>query len=81
GGGNQLLYAVGAAVVGGTSLFGGRGKARDAVLGGLVIMMIPNGLGLMGLSSSYNFMVTGIVLLVAASVDALSRKRAAVSGR
>lgn len=79
GGGNQLLYAVGAAVIGGTSLFGGRGRPRDAVLGALVIGLIPNGLNLMGLNASVNFMVTGLVLLVAASVDALSRKRASVS--
>jgi D-xylose transport system permease protein len=81
GGGNQLLYAVGAAVIGGTSLFGGRGRPRDAILGGLVIMMIPNGLGLAQLSSAYNFVVTGLVLLIAASVDALSRRRAAAAGR
>ena len=47
GGGNVLLYAVGAAVIGGTSLFGGKGKARDAVIGGLVIATIANGLGLL----------------------------------
>ena len=47
GGGNKLLYAVGAAVIGGTSLFGGRGRAIDAVIGGLVIATIPNGLGLL----------------------------------
>ena len=47
GGGNTLLYAVGAAVIGGTSLFGGRGRVRDAVLGGLVIAIIANGLGLL----------------------------------
>jgi D-xylose transport system permease protein len=81
GGGNTLLYAVGAAVIGGTSLFGGRGKVRDAVLGGIVIAMIPNGLGLVGLGADYNFIITGLVLLVAASVDALSRKRAAATGR
>jgi D-xylose transport system permease protein len=82
GGGNTLLYAVAAAVIGGTSLFGGRGRARDAVIGGIVIAMIPNGLGLLpNLPSSANFIITAIVLLVAASVDALSRRRAAASGR
>jgi D-xylose transport system permease protein len=81
GGGNTLLYAVAAAVIGGTSLFGGKGKVRDAVIGGLVISLIPNGLGLKpNLGSAYDFMITGMVLLVAASVDALSRKRAAASG-
>jgi D-xylose transport system permease protein len=82
GGGNTLLYAVAAAVIGGTSLFGGRGRARDAVIGGLVIAMIPNGLGLLpNLPASANFIITALVLLVAASVDAISRRRAAASGR
>src|SRR3954466_11922680 len=82
GGGNTLLYAVAAAVIGGTSLFGGRGRARDAVIGGLVIAMIPNGLGLLpSLPASANFIITAGVLLVAASVDAVSRRRAAASGR
>ncbi|MDQ1735465.1 MAG: D-xylose transport system permease protein [Pseudonocardiales bacterium] len=73
------LYAVGAAVIGGTSLFGGRGKVRDGVIGALVIAMIPNGLGLKNLGSSYEFMITGLVLLLAASVDAISRRRTATS--
>jgi D-xylose transport system permease protein len=81
GGAATLLYAVGAAVIGGTSLFGGKGKVLDAVLGGLVIAVIINGMGLLNQPSSTVFMVTGIVLLVAASVDALSRKRAAATGR
>ena len=81
GGAETLLYAVGAAVIGGTSLFGGKGKMLDAVLGGLVIAVIINGMGLLNQPSSVVFMVTGVVLLVAASVDALSRKRAAASGR
>ncbi|HEY6798108.1 MAG TPA: ABC transporter permease [Kineosporiaceae bacterium] len=80
GGGNTLLYAVAAAVIGGTSLFGGRGRARDAVIGGLVIAMIPNGLGLLpNLPASANFIITMLVLLLAASVDALSRKRSATT--
>lgn len=81
GGGNTLLFAVAAAVIGGTSLFGGKGRVRDAVIGGLVIATIPNGLGLLSLPSSTNFVITCLVLLVAASVDALSRKRAAAAGR
>jgi D-xylose transport system permease protein len=81
GGGNTLLFAVGAAVIGGTSLFGGRGKLRDAVLGGLVIAIIANGMGLLQLSSGAQFVITGSVLLVAAGVDALSRKRGASTGR
>ncbi len=80
GGGNVLLYAVGAAVIGGTSLFGGRGKARDAVIGGLVIATIANGLGLLAQAAYINFVVTGGVLLLAASVDAISRRRRSASG-
>lgn len=80
GGGNVLLYAVGAAVIGGTSLFGGRGRAIDAVVGGLVIATIPNGLGLLNQASYINFLVTGGVLLLAASVDAVSRRRRSAAG-
>ena len=80
GGGNDLLYAVGAAVIGGTSLFGGRGRAMDAVIGGLVIATIPNGLGLLNQASYINFIVTGGVLLLAASVDAISRRRRSSAG-
>ncbi|NUR70051.1 MAG: ABC transporter permease, partial [Hamadaea sp.] len=79
GGSNVLLYAVGAAVVGGTSLFGGRGRVLDAVLGGAVVAVINNGMGLMGYSSWVKYVVTGSVLLLAAGVDALSRRRSAVS--
>jgi D-xylose transport system permease protein len=81
GGSNTLLYAVGAAVIGGTSLFGGKGRIIDAVLGGAVVAVIDNGMGLMGYSAGVKFVVTGCVLAVAASVDALSRKRAASTGR
>ena len=78
GAGNILLFAVAAAVIGGTSLFGGRGKPRDAILGALVIVMIPNGLGLKAnLGPQYQQVITGVVLLVAASVDAISRRRSA----
>ena len=80
GGGNVLLYGVGAAVIGGTSLFGGRGRAVDAVIGGVVIATIANGLGLLNQASYINFLVTGGVLLLAASVDAISRRRGAASG-
>jgi D-xylose transport system permease protein len=81
GGASTLLYAVGAAVIGGTSLFGGKGRVLDAILGGLVIAIIINGMGLLNQSSSIVFIVTGLVLLVAASVDAISRRRAASTGR
>ncbi len=80
GGSNILLYAVGAAVIGGTSLFGGKGRVLDAVLGGAVVAVIDNGMGLMGYSAGIKFVVTGIVLLLAAGVDALSRRRAAATG-
>ena len=75
GGSTTLLYAVGAAVIGGTSLFGGRGRVSDAVLGGLVVAVIANGLPLITQKAGIQFVVTGLVLLVAASVDALSRRR------
>jgi D-xylose transport system permease protein len=80
GAGNVLLYAVGAAVIGGTSLFGGKGRAVDAVIGGVVIATIANGLGLLNQSSYINFLVTGGVLLLAASVDAISRRRRSATG-
>jgi D-xylose transport system permease protein len=77
GQGNTLLYAVAAAVIGGTSLFGGRGRPRDALLGAIVIAMIPNGIQLHpGLPISVVQEITGLVLLIAASVDAVSRRRA-----
>ena len=81
GGSTTLLFAVGAAVIGGTSLFGGKGRASDAVIGGLVIAVIANGMGLMRQSTGNVYMITGLVLLVAASVDAISRRRASATGR
>jgi D-xylose transport system permease protein len=80
GAGNVLLYAVGAAVIGGTSLFGGKGRAIDAVIGGVVVATIANGLGLLNQASYINFLVTGGVLLLAASVDAISRRRRSATG-
>ena len=79
GGSSTLLYAVAAAVIGGTSLFGGRGKMLDAVIGGAVVAVIANGLPLITEQPGIQFIVTGLVLLVAASVDALSRKRSVAS--
>jgi D-xylose transport system permease protein len=73
-GGTLVLYAVAAAVIGGTSLFGGRGKALSGVLGGIVIAAIYNGMGLVGFDASTQFMVTALVLLGAVSIDALSRR-------
>jgi D-xylose transport system permease protein len=80
-GNETLLYAVGAAVIGGTSLFGGKGRITDAVIGGLVIAVVNNGMGLLKQPQAVVFMVTGLVLLIAAAVDALSRRRATASGR
>ena len=70
-----VLSAVAAAVVGGVSLFGGKGRIAHAVIGALVIVMIDNGLGLLGLPAGVNFLVTGTVLAAAATIDAVSRKR------
>jgi D-xylose transport system permease protein len=76
-GGTYTLYGVAAAVIGGASLFGGRGKPIHALLGGLVIAIVYNGLALMGISAAGQFMATALVLLVAAAVDALVRRRGA----
>jgi D-xylose transport system permease protein len=81
GGGSILLYSIAAAVIGGTSLFGGRGHIKSAVLGALVIASIDNGLGLLGLSSGTKFVVTGLVLLAAVAVDSFSRRGRAQAGR
>jgi D-xylose transport system permease protein len=81
GGGQALLYPIAAAVIGGTSLFGGRGTMKAAILGALVMLSIDNGLGLLGLSSGTKFVLTGGVLLLAVTVDSISRKGRAQSGR
>jgi D-xylose transport system permease protein len=73
-GGTLVLYAVAAAVIGGTSLFGGRGKALHGVLGGIVIAAIDNGMGLVGFSAASKYMVTALVLLAAVTIDALARR-------
>ncbi|MFI6866927.1 sugar ABC transporter permease [Nocardia sp. NPDC050406] len=79
GGLNTLLFAVGAAVIGGTSLFGGKGRVADAVVGGAVLAVVSNGLGLLRQPAAVVSIVTGLVLLLAATVDALSRRRGAVA--
>jgi D-xylose transport system permease protein len=81
GGGSILLYSIAAAVIGGTSLFGGVGHIKSAILGALVIASIDNGLGLLGLGSGEKFVITGGVLLLAVTVDSLSRRAQAQSGR
>jgi D-xylose transport system permease protein len=74
---NLVLFAVASAVIGGVSLFGGRGKMVHALLGGLVIAVIYNGMGLIGLDAATQDIVIGFVLLAAVSVEALSRRQQA----
>jgi D-xylose transport system permease protein len=81
GAADTLLLAIAAAVIGGTSLFGGRGSAYSALLGGLVIFSIENGMNLLGVQSSTKFMVQGGVLLLAVTVDALARRGRQHAGR
>jgi D-xylose transport system permease protein len=72
--GGLVLFAVAAAVIGGTQLFGGRGKMLHALLGGLIVAAIYNGLGLLGMSAAATDIVTAIVLIAAVSVDSLTRR-------
>jgi D-xylose transport system permease protein len=81
GGSDLLLNAIAAAVIGGTSLFGGRGSAWAALLGALVIGSIANGMDLLSVQSSVRYMVTGAVLLAAVTIDAVSRRGRATAGR
>jgi D-xylose transport system permease protein len=74
-----VLSAIAAAVVGGVSLFGGRGRLSDAVIGGFVIAVIDNGLGLIGLASGLNLAITGGVLLLAATADAITSRKSRTS--
>jgi D-xylose transport system permease protein len=80
-GGTLVLYAVAAAVIGGTSLFGGRGKPLHALLGGIVIAAVFNGLGLMGITAAVQYMATAVVLIAAVTIDSLVRRRAAAGVR
>jgi D-xylose transport system permease protein len=80
GSGDVLLNAIAAAVIGGTSLFGGRGTVWAALLGILVIQSISNGMDLLSLDSSVKFMITGAVLLVAVTIDALARRGRELAG-
>jgi D-xylose transport system permease protein len=81
GGSDLLLNSIASAVIGGTSLFGGRGTVWAAPLGALVIGSISNGMDLLGLASSVKFMITGAVLLLAVTIDALSRRGRQSAGR
>ena len=80
GGGNLLLNAISAAVIGGTSLFGGTGRVVSALLGSLVIASIANGMGLLNLEQAVQFIITGLVLLAAVLLDAVSKHRRAARG-
>ena len=73
-GGQNVLFAVAAAVIGGTSLFGGRGKMLGAVLGGLIVAVIYNGLQLLGLGASPQYIWTAVVLLAAVTIDTVARR-------
>jgi D-xylose transport system permease protein len=81
GGGDVLLNAIAAAVIGGTSLFGGRGSIWSALLGALVIGSIANGMDLLAFSAYIKFMVTGAVLLIAVTIDAYTRSRREQAGQ
>jgi D-xylose transport system permease protein len=81
GGGTILLEAIAAAVIGGTSLFGGRGRVVGALLGALVIATIANGLSLIGSPDATKLITTGIILLAAVTLDTVSRRRLQASGR
>ncbi len=80
GGGSLLLNVIAAAVIGGTSLFGGSGKVVSALLGALVIGAVDNGMGLQNVNSGVKFVVTGLVLLAAVLIDAFAKRRQAASG-
>lgn len=79
-GGTLVLYAVAAAVIGGTSLLGGRGRPVHAVLGGIAIAAIANGMGLLGMAAATQLIVTALVLLVAVAIDSLARRGRAAAG-
>ncbi|MFC7302826.1 sugar ABC transporter permease [Streptomyces monticola] len=81
GSGNTLMLVIAAAVIGGTSLFGGRGKVWSALLGMLVLQSIQQGLNLLGMASEIQFMITGAVLLAAVVIDSVSRRTQKTAGR
>ncbi|MFE2225209.1 sugar ABC transporter permease [Streptomyces kronopolitis] len=81
GSGNTLMNVIAAAVIGGTSLFGGRGKIWSALLGMLVIQSIQQGLNLLGMASEIQYMITGAVLLAAVVIDSVSRRTQKTAGR
>ena len=81
GGGTLLIDGIAAAVIGGTSLFGGRGEVRNALFGALVIATIANGLNTLGYTSGVIFIVTGAILLFAVTLDTVARRLQVKAGR
>jgi D-xylose transport system permease protein len=81
GGGTILLDAISAAVIGGVSLFGGRGRVSGALFGGLIIGMIANGIDLVGYTDAVKYITTGLILLAAVTLDTVLRRRQAAAGR
>jgi D-xylose transport system permease protein len=81
GGGTILLDSISAAVIGGVSLFGGRGRVSGALFGGLIIGMISNGIDLVGYTDSVKYMTTGLILLAAVTLDTVARRRQVAAGR
>jgi len=81
GGGTILLDAISAAVIGGVSLFGGRGRVSGALFGGLIIGMISNGTDLVGSADWVKYVTTGLILLAAVTLDTVARRRQAAAGR
>ncbi len=81
GGGTILLDAISAAVIGGVSLFGGRGYVKGALYGGLIIAMIANGIDLVGYSDATKYITTAVILLAAVTLDTVLRRRQAATGR
>jgi D-xylose transport system permease protein len=81
GGGTLLLDSISAAVIGGVSLFGGRGRVSAALFGGLIIGMIANGIDLVGYTDAVKLITTGVILLAAVTLDTVARRRQAAAGR
>jgi D-xylose transport system permease protein len=81
GGGTILLDSISAAVIGGVSLFGGRGRVSGALFGGLIIGMVANGIDLVGYSDAIKLITTGVILLAAVTLDTVLRRRQATVGR
>jgi D-xylose transport system permease protein len=79
-GGTYVLYAVAAAVIGGASLMGGRGKAIHPLIGGLVLAVVANGLDLLNITTAGQDMATALVLLIAVTIDSVVRRRGVVGG-